>query len=140
MKCSAICHIANNNHLELSIEQGLSQKPYLVLMEGQIFRTTINDEMGKNLNLPQESVEQGNWKNGQEVNVWIEEENSAIFQKLSTSFKEALMANEKACYFYLLLDPVQQCRYQEYVEIGEEKERIRRINKVLSMLYEHIAM
>ena len=52
------------------------------------------------------------------------------------ALQEALLANRSAYYFFQLLDAEQRERIIRYAEQGAEEQRIRRIDKIIAMLYE----
>ena len=136
MQIEGIIHNTPQPHLEL-VTAALPEGPLIIMLQTQLFKQKA-ERKGQiwTLELPEEVWSQSELTEGKAVSLWLEPESSRSLAECPQALQEALLANRSACYFFQLLDPEQRGRIIHYAEQGVEDQRIRRIDKIVAMLYE----
>lgn len=120
--------------LMFTTAEPIPDTPLIVMMGQTVFREKAQREQDCwRLPIPEEVAAEIQRK---QVEAWLCPEDDSPLLCLNQALREALLANRSACYFFLMLDAAQQERFAVYVEEGDENDRIRRIDKVVAMLYE----
>lgn len=137
MQIEGIIHNTPQPHLELTADAALPEGPLIIMLQTQLFKQKA-EKKGQiwTLELPEEVCSQSELTEGKTVNLWLEPESGHSLAECPQALQEALLANRSACYFFQLLDPEQRGRIIHYAEQGVEDQRIRRIDKIVAMLYE----
>lgn len=137
MQIEGIVRDTPQPHLEFSAGAELPEGALIIMIKSTLFKQKAEKKDGIwTLELPEDALPQLQLTEGQSVEIWLAPEISQSLTPCPQALQEALLANRSACYFFQLLDPEQRERMIRYAEQGAEEQRIRRIDKIVAMLYE----
>ncbi len=136
MQIEGIVRAVPQPHLEIKTET--RPEGALIVMLGTLLFKQKAERKGClwTLELPAEAFSLQPLTAGGTVEIWLAPEVGECLTRCPQALQEALLANRSACYFFQLLDPWQRERIMNYAEQGAEEQRIRRIDKIIAMLYE----
>ena len=136
MQIEGIIRDTPQPHLEFSGEAELPEGAIIVMLKTTLFKQKAErKDRGWTLELPAEACTLP-MTEGTSVEIWLAPEANESLTQCPQALQEALLANRSAYYFFQLLDAEQRERIVRYAEQGAEEQRIRRIDKIIAMLYE----
>ena len=135
MQIEGIIRDTPQPHLEFSAEAELPEGVNRYAGKQRYSKQKRKKRSGWTLELPAE-VRTLPMAEGTSVEIWLAPEANESLTQCPQALQEALLANRSAYYFFQLLDAEQRERIIRYAEQGAEEQRIRRIDKIIAMLYE----
>ena len=137
MQIEGIVRLAPQPCLELDGQAEIPEGALIIMLKTTLFKQKVKrSDRGWMLELPPEVLSQQPLSEGSTVEIWLAPEVNESLAQCPSALKEALLANRSAWYFFQLLDQAQRQRFISYAEQGAEEQRIRRIDKIIAMLYE----